>query len=281
MVRRHRPRDPGRDGARLQPLGSGDARAVEGQGDHLRSGPARRREPGGGRDPARLRRARHPVLLGPPRLPQPAQPGRPLLRPGLRALVRPRLRVRHPRVHGPQRGHRGLEPLRDLHRVAHRRAQLRGAERSALDDHARRLRALPEAALRLHGGGLRLAALVAAPHRRAPRARGRQRIPRAHDERHRVLQAQLLDLHRVRRPLRRRRHPLDGRRPHRLRDRLPAPRLEVPARHRALPEPAPGPDLRREQAQDPLGQRGRPVPLPRRLPPRSNGVAAPGGGASR
>ncbi len=43
--------------------------------------------------------------------------------------------------------------------------------------------------------------------------------------------------HRVRRPLRRRRDPLDGRRPHRVRDRLPAPRLEVPGRHRPLPRP--------------------------------------------
>ncbi len=31
------------------------------------------------------------------------------------------------------------------------------------------------------------------------------------------------------------RHPLDGRRPHRLRDRLPAPGLEIPPRHRRVP----------------------------------------------
>ena len=130
---------------------------------------------------------------------------------------------------------RGLRPLQHLHRVAHGRPPARGAERGALDDRARRVRAVPAAARRLHGGRLRLAAVVAAPHRRAPRARRRGRGARAHDVGHRVLPAQLLDLHRVRGPLRRRRHPLDGRRPHRLRDRLPAPRLEVPDGHRALP----------------------------------------------
>ena len=76
---------------------------------------------------------------------------------------------------------------------------------------------------------------LAAPHRRAPRARRRGRGAGAHDVGHRLLPAQLLDLHRVRRQVRRRRDPLDGRRPHRLRDRLPAPRLEVPGRHRPLP----------------------------------------------
>ena len=163
---------------------------------------------------------------------------------------------------------RGLRPLQHVHRVAHRRAPARGAERAALDDRARRVRALPASAHRVHGGRLRLAAELAAPHRRAPRARGRGRGAGAHDVGHRLLPAQLLDLHRVRRPLRLRRDPLDGRRPHRLRDRLPAPRLEVP---RAPPTTSSALDADLvpddEQAEGPVGQRGRPVPLPRGLPP--------------
>ncbi len=55
-----------------------------------------------------------------------------------------------------------------------------------------------------------------------------QRVPRAHHGRHRLLRAQLLDLHRVRGPLRRRRDPLDGSRAHRLRDRLPHPDSKFP-----------------------------------------------------
>ena len=43
VARRHRPRAPGRDGARVQPLGSGDARDVERRRDHERTGPAQRR----------------------------------------------------------------------------------------------------------------------------------------------------------------------------------------------------------------------------------------------
>ncbi len=80
-----------------------------------------------------------------------------------------------------------------------------------------------------------MAAVVAAPHRRAPRAGRCERVPRAHDDRHRLLQAQLLDLHRVRGPVRLRRDPLAGRRPHRVRERLPAPGLEVPAHHQRVP----------------------------------------------
>ena len=77
----------------------------------------------------------------------------------------------------------------------------------------------------------------------------------------------------MRGPVRRRRHPLDGRRPHRLRDRLPAPRLEVPPRHRRVLRPAAGPDHRRQQAQDPLGQRAStstasPIRTCRRASPR-------------
>ena len=200
-----------------------------GRRDHVGPGAAQRRRARGRGDPVRVRRARHPLLLGAARPVQPPQPRRPLLRPDLRAAPGSRLRVRDPRVHGAQRAHGGLRPLRHVHRVAHRRAPARGAVRAAVDDRARRVRALPAPARRLHGGGLRLAAVVAAPHRRAPRAGRRGRGPRAHDVGHRVLPAQLLDLDRVRRPVRRRRDALDGRRPHRVRDRLPAPRLEVPA----------------------------------------------------
>ena len=72
---------------------------------------------------------------------------------------------------------RGLRPLRHVHRVAHRRAPARGAVRAAVDDRARRVRALPRLRVRVHGGRLRLAAVVAAPHRRAPRAAGAAEAP--------------------------------------------------------------------------------------------------------
>ena len=55
-------------------------------------------------DRVRVRAPRHPLLLGAARPVQPPQPRRPLLRPDLRAAPRPRLRVRHARVHGAQRG---------------------------------------------------------------------------------------------------------------------------------------------------------------------------------
>ena len=42
---------------------------------------------------------------------------------------------------------RRLRPLQHVHRVAHRRAPARGAERAAVDDRARRVRALPAPAL--------------------------------------------------------------------------------------------------------------------------------------
>ncbi len=66
---------------------------------------------------------------------------------------------------------RGVRPLLQLHRVAHGRAPAGSDERRRLDDHQRRLRALPAAAGRVHGSRLRLAPVVAAPARRAPRDR--------------------------------------------------------------------------------------------------------------
>ena len=57
---------------------------------------------------------------------------------------------------------------------------------------------------------------------------GDWRVPRAHHERHGVLQAQLLDHDRVRGSLRGRRDPLARRRPDPVGERLPPSRLEVP-----------------------------------------------------
>ena len=171
-----------------------------GRGHHVGAGPAQRRRPRGRGDPVRVRRARHPLLLGPTQPVQPPQPRRPLLRPDLRAAPGPRLRVRDARVHGPQRADARALTASHVHRVAHGRAPPRSAERDAVDDRARRVRALPAPALRLHGGRLRLAAVVAAPHRRAPRAGGREGVPRPDDDGDRVLPAQLLDLDRVRGP---------------------------------------------------------------------------------
>ena len=91
----------------------------------------------------RLRPPGHPLLLGPPRPVQPPQPRRPLLRPDLRAAPGPRLRLRHPRVHGPERADRRLGPLRHLHRVAHGRAPPRGPVGRAVDDLHGVLRAVP------------------------------------------------------------------------------------------------------------------------------------------
>ena len=106
VARRHRPRAASRDGARVQPLGRGDARGVGRQGHHVGPDSAQRRRPRGHRDPVRVRRARHPLLLDPPEPVQPPQPRRPLLRPGLRAAAGSRLRVRDPRVHGSERADR-------------------------------------------------------------------------------------------------------------------------------------------------------------------------------
>ena len=50
----------------------------------------------------------------------------------------------------------------------------------AVDDLPRRLRAVPAAAVRLHGGRVRVAAVVAAPDRRAARAGRGGGVPRAH-----------------------------------------------------------------------------------------------------
>ena len=158
MVRGHRPRAPGRDGARVQPVGRGDARDVEWRGDHVGAGAAQRRRPRGRGDRVRPRASRHPVLLGATRPVQPPQPRRPLLRPDLRAAPGSRLRVRDARVHGAQRADRGLRPLRHVHRVAHRRAPARGAVRAAVDDRARRFERFPRLRIAYMEAGLRLAA---------------------------------------------------------------------------------------------------------------------------
>ena len=92
-----------------------------------------------------------------------------LLRPHLGSAPRSRLRVRHARVHGSQGHLLRARPLHELHRMAHRGASDGGHGCLHVDDRARRVRALPPVARRLHGIGLRMVAVVAAPHRRAPR----------------------------------------------------------------------------------------------------------------
>src|SRR5262249_22561178 len=121
VARRHRSRAPGGDGAGLQPLGRGDARDIRRQGADLGPRAAQRRGPRRRGGPVRVRRAGHPLLLGPPPPLQPPQPRRPVLRPDLRARPGSGLRVRDPRVHGPQRGDGGLGSVRALPRVAHGR----------------------------------------------------------------------------------------------------------------------------------------------------------------
>ena len=79
--------------------------------------------------------------------------------------------------------------------------------------------------------------------------------------------------------------PLAGRRPHRVRDRLPAPRLEVPARDRALPRAPVRAHLRRERSARSSGTtRSTSTGSPRGTCPRSDvsrGSAAVGGGRLR
>ena len=70
------------------------------------------------------------------------------------------------------------------------------------------------------------------------------RVPRAHHVSHRLLQVELLDLHRVRGPLRQRRHPRGWAMATSVRVGLPAPRLEVSPCQRDVLEPAPRADQR-------------------------------------
>ena len=84
----------------------------------------------------------------------------------------------------------------------------------------------------------------------------------------------LLDLHRVRGPVRGRRGACLRGRPHRLGERLPPPRLEVPAHHRGVLEPPARGDQRGDQGQDLVGQRRGPLPLPRH--PRAGRAAVRG-----
>src|SRR5262249_22532230 len=115
----------------------------------------------------------------------------------------------------------------------------------------RRLRPLPAPAGRAPRGELLLGAVAGPPPRGPVRGLRRPARDRARAQPAAGVPRELLRLDRGRRearaPLRRR-----VRRPHRaLLARLPAPRLEVPARGRALPHPT---AARRDEAADPLGQ---------------------------
>ncbi len=131
--RGHRPGAAGGDGPRLQPVGRGDARDLGQPGPHLGAGAAQRRLPGRRGDPVRPRRARHPLLLGAAQPRQPSQPRRPLLRPDLGAARRTSdcAFATHEFMGAERRSSAGVRALRHLHRVAHRRAPVRGHERRA------------------------------------------------------------------------------------------------------------------------------------------------------
>ena len=170
--RGHRSRDPGRAVPGLQPLGPGDARHLAVAGAST-SGPVPLND---------VSRAVEEIQYAYDHLgircfwARPDQfnhrnLGRPLLRPDLGAAPGPRLRVRDPRVTGAQRADRGSDRSRPSPSGTWSCTRMEAQHAVRVDDLQRRVRAVPRAALRLHGGGMRVAAVVAAPHRRAPRAR--------------------------------------------------------------------------------------------------------------
>ena len=217
--------------------GAGDARDVGRAGDHV-AAPVPLNDVGRARrgDPVRLRPPRHPVLLGPARTSSTVATSATATTTRSGSCCRTSTARSPPTSSWASTGTDGgpdrFDTFTEWHTVVH---TLEAHGRAAVDDRPRRVRAVPPPAgartWRPAAAGCRRGCTASTSTSRWPA----QRVPRPHDVRHRVLQAQLLDLDRVRGPVRRRRHPVARRRPHPLRERLPASRLEVPAHDRALP----------------------------------------------
>ena len=138
VARRHRPRAPGRDGTRVQPVGPGDARAVERRGDHVRPGAAQRRHARGAGDPVRARRSSVSTASGPgPTSSTTATSATATTTRSTSCCRISTARSRRTSTWASTRSTAGSDRFNDVHRVAHRRAPARGAERAAVDDRAR------------------------------------------------------------------------------------------------------------------------------------------------
>src|SRR5437870_2325565 len=153
-----------------------------------------------------------------------------------------------------RRRRRSLQAAR--HR-AHRLTLRRADARLHGHHHGRRDGALSAPALRLPGGAVRLAALLAASHGRAPRvARALRRDDASHDAAVGILPSPGLLRGGVRRGVREARRRGLWRRQPRHHHRLPARRLQVSEGHGSLPHAA---AERQEQEEDPVGQRAQAV----------------------
>ena len=171
-----------------------------------------RRDPGHRRDRARLPSPRHPGLLGPTGRVQPSHPGRSLLRPGLGAAAGPGRPVRYPRVHGPPgatpSAATGSGGYSEWHTVVHPFEAMGAMVSMICHGVYERFPRLRVAYLEAGCGWLPAWLHRIDEHLEAGRS---ARVSRAHQVGHRVLQVELLDLHRVRGPLRDDVIALDGR----------------------------------------------------------------------